>query len=473
MAILKPVQIVLCIDKSGSMNYYGYITSAKTDASTFVDLMISRNSYSEADAVGVVSFNSSAYYTFDGGNEPPSVAILTNEKVKQAAKDAIATIKTSGSTNIQTGLDHSNSLINADDSSRNPAIILISDGHANDGIRPPKPPRADLPIYTIALGPNSDTSTLKNLADETNGQYHLSPDVKELESIYIDIALETGTVSSVISNDLLTFSQSQNAQSTNIQRSISAVQSQRVGGLVPETAEAVTLVMSWTEENISYTSGTPTNNNQFTLDVYINGSLVPLDSIEVSDQYLNIPITKATAGVCIVDIQYLGESVFEPTVGILDYTRIATSDTNVIVDVNRHVNVGETVNLSAYVEDANNQILPNVTFKGTISAPQKTGNSVTDSEIRKLLTSDAVANDEISENELNDIQNRLLEQGPTPKDLYQFTAIQHEDSSKNNGSYTFIPNIPGIYVIRLQAECKDGPVETHFSKAKVVTVQVK
>lgn len=471
---INQVQVVLCIDASGSMRSYGYMGSAKLDSTIFTNIML------PDDAVGVVSFKTSASNVADNGAKPPKVAILNaSNTVRESVITAISKIAASGRTNLSEGLAFSNNLINHQDTTRNASIILLSDGYANEGTRPPALPSHCPPVYSIALGPHSDVSTLKKLANDSGGEYHLSPNAFELASIYFDIAMQTGVVSQTVTNDILPFNTSTQLLVEQAASSLSAVQTLRTGGMVPVAAKQISLAVSWLEESIVYVSGTPTQSNQFSLKLYVNGNLVSLDSMEVRDQYLLIPVTRSVAGAYIAEISYLGSGSFQPTVAILDYAKEATSGTNLVVDVNRHSKVGEVVNLSACLKDADNNALSNVIFKGTVTAPQinlltaDEAQAVTDKEVQMFLQSDGVGNDGVSAKTVEGVKSHLLAQSTAAVARYPFTATKSENSQDEHSStYTFTPHVPGMYVIRLHAECRQGPAETHFSTAKVVTIQV-
>jgi hypothetical protein len=471
---VNEVQVVLCIDASGSMNQNGYLSPAKLDSTIFTNIML------PDDAVGVVSFKNSASYVADNGASPPQVAILDkNNTVRASVLTAISKIKASGSTNMSEGLAFSNNLINHQDTTRNASILLLSDGYSNMGTIPPTLPSNCPPVYSIALGPKSDVSTLKKLASDSGGEYHLSPRPLDLASIYFDIASQTGTVSQTVSNEILPFNTSTQLLAMQAVPSLSAVQTLRTGGMVPEAAKQISLAVSWLEESIIYVSGTPTKSNQFSLKLYVNGSLILLDKMEVRDQYLLIPVTSAVAGVFVAEISYLGSGSFQPTVAILDYTKKATSGTNLVVNVNRHSKVGEAVNLSAYLEGIDGNALSDVIFKGTVTAPQANTSTAdeagfaTEKEVQMFLQSDGVDNDGMSAKTVEGVKSHLLAQGTAAVARYPFTAIQSQHSQdEHRSTYTFMSHVPGMYVIRLHAECRQGPAETHFSIAKVMTIQV-
>jgi uncharacterized protein with von Willebrand factor type A (vWA) domain len=80
MTAINEVQVVLCIDASGSMQTYHYMDAAITDSNIFVNIMLPN------DAVGVVSFKDKAAYVYDNGANPPKVKIMNGAVWLEAAK---------------------------------------------------------------------------------------------------------------------------------------------------------------------------------------------------------------------------------------------------------------------------------------------------------------------------------------------------------------------------------------------------
>ncbi len=172
--------IVLVIDRSGSMGSYGYMGPAKNAASQFVSFMAS------GDMVGVVSFSSSA------GVNYPLTQIDGTGAQKAAAQAAIAGINSGGVTSIGAGLQVGQVQLTANGKTEDShAMILLSDGYENRApyvstVLPGIPPKTV--IYTIALGSNSDQALLQSIASQTGGLFFMSPSAGDLQTIYNQIA---------------------------------------------------------------------------------------------------------------------------------------------------------------------------------------------------------------------------------------------------------------------------------------------
>ena len=175
------VDVVLVLDRSGSMGSYGYMEPAKNSAKQFVDLM-----YDE-DKTGVVSFRE--YATVNYG----LTTIVAGGSIKDDAKVAIDGICSYGNTSIGDGLQDAQGELTAKGEATHPwAIVLLSDGYENTS-----PWVADvLPdikatktvVHTIALGSNSDEALLMDIAAQTGGTYNMAPTAQQLQGVYYTIA---------------------------------------------------------------------------------------------------------------------------------------------------------------------------------------------------------------------------------------------------------------------------------------------
>ncbi len=165
------INVVLTIDRSSSMEGQP-IMDAKTAASTFVDLMQSK------DRSAIVAF---------AGTAETAHPFSSN---KDSLKAAIAKMITIVRTAIYDALMHSVNLMT--DDIKNRAIILMTDGEDNASFYSPDDVIAackskEIRVFTIGLG-NRITSVVENvlirIANETGGLYYYSPTSEDLEEIY-------------------------------------------------------------------------------------------------------------------------------------------------------------------------------------------------------------------------------------------------------------------------------------------------
>lgn len=171
--------IVLTIDRSGSMSG-SKIIAAKSAATLFVDQMTG------GDAIGVVSFNSSASV-----NYPLAIIDPTSpDDVKDAAQVAIAGISSSGGTDIAEALQLSASVLDNGRPEAPPVMILLSDGLSSwspiDAVLNDIQDR--IRVFTIGLGSDVDEEIMQQIAQRTGGTYYFSPSELELAAIYSQIS---------------------------------------------------------------------------------------------------------------------------------------------------------------------------------------------------------------------------------------------------------------------------------------------
>ncbi|MBN2094153.1 MAG: VWA domain-containing protein [Candidatus Zambryskibacteria bacterium] len=198
----KPSDIVLALDKSGSMAALGQnppqpLTDAKTAASFFT------LNLGPEDGVGVVSFATEAINISNG---------IISDFV--SVRDAIESIKIESNgtqyTNIFDALHKARLAIAAKaDNDYSKIIILLTDGIANNPQNPEGKTEEDdikyaenlaleeaikaktegLIIYTIGLGNNINESFLKKIASEESN-YFFAPTADNLKIIYKDISYD-------------------------------------------------------------------------------------------------------------------------------------------------------------------------------------------------------------------------------------------------------------------------------------------
>lgn len=181
----RDLSVVQTIDRTGSMDYYGYIDPAKEKAKLFIDLM------QPGEQVGVVSFATSCGSVVTS----PSVdyllqTISSAETEKTDAKNAVDGLVAKGCTPIGAGMQLGQEQLDGATPGYKPVMILLSDGYENRS-----PDVADvLPtipdetvIYTIALGTTVDETLLQNIATTTGGEYYNSPTIEDLQKIYLQL----------------------------------------------------------------------------------------------------------------------------------------------------------------------------------------------------------------------------------------------------------------------------------------------
>jgi len=143
---VKPNDVILIVDKSGSMSSDNRINAAKDAAKEFIDLMdLTKHE------VGIVDFDTNAY----------SFPLTTD---KTAAKAYVDTIQLAGSTNTGAAIRQATSMLTNKRPNAQPTIVIMTDGAANsapDALAASKAAKdAGITFYSIALlAPNENPAT--------------------------------------------------------------------------------------------------------------------------------------------------------------------------------------------------------------------------------------------------------------------------------------------------------------------------
>lgn len=179
----NPSDIVQVIDRSGSMGFSGYMEPAKERAKQMIDILQIN------DKAGVVTFDEAA-------SEPFPLTLVDSQAPKDTARSAIDPITSSGSTDLREALQRGLTTLGPD-GGRPRAIVFLSDGFHTVATPPIDDAflatlaAAQVKVYTIALGPDSDFAVLNQIASLTGtGAVHTvasAADLHHLHEIYYDI----------------------------------------------------------------------------------------------------------------------------------------------------------------------------------------------------------------------------------------------------------------------------------------------
>ena len=191
----RDLAVVQAIDRTGSMDYYGYIKPAKEKAKLFIDLM------QPEEQVGIISFATSCgNVTTAPTVDYPLTTISPAETEKTGAKNAVDVLVAEGCTPIGGGMQLAQNKLNTATAGFKRAMILLSDGYENRepwvaNVLPTIPAETD--IYTIALGTTVDETLLQDIAVTSGGEYYNSPTIEDLQKIYLKLHGAVGGVGSL------------------------------------------------------------------------------------------------------------------------------------------------------------------------------------------------------------------------------------------------------------------------------------
>lgn len=174
----KPINVCFVIDCSGSMSG-DRIENVKKGLLSAVELL------RDFDTFSVVTF----------GNDAKTVIEPQRPRNLRLIRQAIEGIRVSGSTNMHAGLMEGLNLVRKNlDSHDNNRLILLTDGHANEGVTEAEEIIADskpylsqeIDIATIGVGSDFNFELMRKLARSGRGLLHFVADDDDIEKVFVD-----------------------------------------------------------------------------------------------------------------------------------------------------------------------------------------------------------------------------------------------------------------------------------------------
>ncbi len=344
-----PVSVVTVLDRSGSMQAFGYVDITRQTSRQFVDLM------GVDDSVGVVSFGDTGDEHYPGTGAPQQIV---DQSTRDAATAAVDAIGFGGCTFMGAGIQEAGSMLAGAGTRR--AMVLLSDGYDNKGCdegNPAKPWAVDaaaalpanLPIYSCAMGPASDQTLLAQLADDTFGRYYFMPTIDDLFEIYNYIRGQV-TGDGVIVNESSVASVSQ------------------VSGWVDGCADSVLFTVAWHDTSLRYVPRDPKGAGEIAVRLRSpGGRWLPRSATEFTrhagNGYVSFTIHDPQPGLWTVEVATDRQRHTPYTVG-----GFVRSPLTLQLDVPTFVRVGEVIGVKTSVSDSRGGI-DGVKVSGTVAAP--------------------------------------------------------------------------------------------------------
>ena len=337
------------LDRSGSMQSFGYVDVTRQTSRQFIDLL------SVDDSVGVVSFGDAATQEFPASGPPQ---VIVGPATLAAATAAVDGISFGGCTFMGDGIASGGAMLSGAVPPR--SLVLLSDGFDNKGCdegNPAKPSAldavaalpADLPLYTCAMGPASDQSLLGQLAASTAGRYYFMPTIDDLFEIYNYIRGQV-TGDGVIVNE-----------SSAASRSV-------VSGFVDACAESALFAAAWHDRALRYVPREPTGPGEISVRLRSpSGRWLPHSATElnrtVGDGYVSFGLQEPQPGVWTVEVSTVRQQHTPYTVG-----GFVRSDIGLRLDVPHRVSVGQPIDVLAAVRDGRGPVA-GLKVAATVAAP--------------------------------------------------------------------------------------------------------
>lgn len=175
---LRPLNLALVIDKSGSMADGDKMSRVKQSLRVMLDKL------REDDIVSIIVFDTDAEVLL------PAQRIGNGVRLRSV----IESIEPNGSTNIHAGLmlGYKEAQKNFEKDATN-RVILLTDGIANVGVTDPKKIAAEssefngrgVDLSTIGVGLELNNDLLRTLAKSGRGLYHFVSDYKDIDKVFV------------------------------------------------------------------------------------------------------------------------------------------------------------------------------------------------------------------------------------------------------------------------------------------------
>jgi tight adherence protein C len=170
-----PLALVIALDASASMAEGGKLVGAKNAAKAFISQL------RQVDRVEIISF----------GDQVGVVVPFTNDRA--ALSRGIDSLAPKGAPVFFDATDRAVTDVLKEPGTR--MVSIITDGQdmaSQDKLAPAldHARKAQVPIYTIGLGPNVDESMLTRMASETAGRYFKAPTANDLMSVFQLLAVD-------------------------------------------------------------------------------------------------------------------------------------------------------------------------------------------------------------------------------------------------------------------------------------------
>jgi hypothetical protein len=445
---MPSANIILILDKSTSMSIDEYFSSARTDCSTFVNIMKIN------DKLGLVTLSTSSQIIFPtSGNQ---MVAITGLPVQNQAVQAVVGTAMAGSTNMTDAIGVSHSMIASAATPR--AIILLSDGEYNTGGNPLTNLPTDVPIYTIALGPSSGLQTLQTIANRTVGSglgYYYAPDGWDLAAIYNTIA------PSIQVRNL----------ASNTQPLLSNYTFNSFPVTVPSGNTQACFAVNWTNPAVTYTPGTPSGQQISVSLKDPNGNVVTPATVATGLGFVVLTVNNPVAGQWQVGTWTASTGNLQTTVAGFD------SNTQLTLDMKfdtAKLKVGAPVPLVANIhydgQPIKGAIVTAIGDSPLVSNQQALADHKTALSKLKVPKSREQAPSDLLR--LRMLRERNLSKGDILQRAKYPISISASDSGEQHGSVT-MTDTPGSHTVEVSVTGRSPVDDTPFSRVTRLSVHLE
>jgi hypothetical protein len=340
MSTSTPVVAIPIVDTSNSMTSSNYVAITVIDTKAFLNCAL------EGDYIGVTSYDTSGRVSYNLTQVDQALSVPV------AAANSVQNLNFTGScTNMGSGLQTAVNMLSSSPSSVSKGFVLLSDGYQNCGTPPIPLPPGTPPVYSCAMGPNSDQNLMNQIATQSNGKYYYAPYVYDMMTIYNQIRAQTPQAQ-LLANGY------KNAAPFDYL-------------LIPATVSAGNDIgqfsVVWSDASIQFVNGQPgLNQISVTLVTPTGQTITPAPTLQ-GGGYVVFNIPNPEIGQWYIQIMYGGTQPQGLTGGAFEYAPSGNAaPIRMSVDAPVKVKAGSPINFSISLEDdgmaiANQQIRTVVT----------------------------------------------------------------------------------------------------------------
>lgn len=442
------ISVALVLDTSYSMTSYNYVDITKIDSKAFI------NCTRQGDRIAVCN------YDVNGATPYPIQEVTDANSVIQDANNVIQNLSFNGnSTNIAAGLSQGKSQVQNETNSK--GIVLLSDGYNNSGPGPLTELPLNYPVFSCAMGPNSDQNLMQTIASQTtNGQYYYAPKVVDMMKIYNQIRALNPLTQGVANN--LT--------------SITPDNYELVPATIAQGNSEAQFVVAWTDASLKYTSGNPTSTDLSITLVDPNLSTTNHKPTYIGEGYVVFNVHKPLVGTWHAQVLYGSAGKNLPiTVGAFEFQNDPSQVIALNLEIPSVISKGESFQVKAHVTHGNEKI-QNITAFAEVTRPKISLENAL-KKYHSEYNHMEIPDDRKKGMPENVVKLQLLHQHKLPEtDILSHITTVHHFSEKDEDSYltTFTDtHEAGSYNVHVKVKGTSHINGTPFERNQLVTILVK
>jgi hypothetical protein len=450
MPALNPVVAIPIVDTSASMSYYNYVAITVIDTKAFLSNALA------GDYVGVASYDVNGRVTYGLTQVDQALS------VPAAASAAVQNLNFNGNcTNMGGGIQTAVNMLSTAPAGVNRGLILLSDGYQNCGTKPLPLPAGTPPIYSCAMGPNSDQDLMQQIATQSQGHYYYAPYVFDMMTIYNQIRAQKP------GSQLL----------ANAYKNASPYDFLLIPATISVGNDLGQFSVVWSDASIQYVNGQPgANQISVTLVTPAGQTITPAPTLQ-GGGYVVFNIPNPAVGLWHIQIEYGGTQPQGLTGGAFEYSPSQNAAPITLkVDAPTRTKAGQPVHFSVSLQDDSTSIMdqrivamvtkPKLSVKNALNAY---------SHLLKGITlpkdaSDSINNPDIAKLDiLHKAQLPSLDILPSVKS--GSILVQREDATYFGVIYDTVE--AGTYNIQLEVTGYSKKSGSPYSRCKLISILVE